>query len=153
MTPCSKLLVSNKLMGNYEKIIVKYYLSFFFRFYTELQENVIIRKPLKYNNTKLFDFISENKYKINDPKELEELQISSDMLETCYWGNREYIKTKPNRVIKKPPGLYQAIMNNRKPNTCPHKQYLNENKVQTKTANNLKENGIKLSVSLKTLFD
>ena len=128
-------------------------ISIFFRYYTEYQENTIIRKPVKYNNTKLIDFISQNKYKINDPKELEELQFSSDMMECCYWTNLDYARTKPCRINIKPPGLYKSVVNTRKPNSCPNKKYLNENKLKIKTSNKLFENGIKLFVSIKALFN
>ena len=106
---------------------------------------------MKYNNTKLLDFISENKYKINDPKELEELQIRADMMECCHHAYRWYSKVKPCRPITKPPGLYESVMNNRKDNSCPNNRYLLENKVQPKSQfkNKLDNKRAKMVLDLK----
>ena len=100
---------------------------------TEIYDNIIIRKPVEYNNTKLIDFISENKYKINDPKELEELQIRADMMECCHVVNPEYYEKKPCQLIKKPPGFLQYVSSERKANYCPSIEYSDVNKLKSKT--------------------
>ena len=46
--------------------------------YGGLIDEVIIRSPNKYNNTKLIEFLTENKYKMNDPRDLQKFQIQSD---------------------------------------------------------------------------
>ena len=119
----------------------------FLRYETELYENIIIRKPAKYNNTKLIDFISENKYKINDPKELEALQISGDMTQCCNWANKN---SKSCETITKPPGLYQTVMKTRKSNSCPIQQNLFGNELTTNTKR-MMEKGLDIEIKLREI--
>lgn len=84
-------------------------------------DEIVIRKPVEYNNTKLLDFVANNKYKVKDPNKLEEMMISADTTEFCS------MKEKHSKIVSKPPGLYQAINNRRKQNTCVSEELITKN--------------------------
>ena len=112
-------------------------------------DDIIIREPAEYNNTKLIEFVADNKYKMNDPEELEKFLIESERSMGCYIHDR-----KPTRLVKPPPELYESIVNQRKQNTCPSEQIVTEMKAK-ESEENIRwfESLDKIKVSFKLAMD
>ena len=125
-----------------------YYFIYLFNSYYERRDEAVIRMPVQYNNTKLMDFISENKYKIKNPWELQKIQTLSKTDQCCS------IRFKsPCSIVKPPPDLYKAIENGIQQNSCPFGSASLLQKDEEQVNHVWKGNSHQMKISFKVLIN
>ena len=103
--------------------------------------------PVQYNNTRLIDFIAQNKYKVKDPVELQAIQTLSEREECC----SARFKT-PYSKVSPPPDLGQALAD-RIQNSCPIRRASLSEKVEGQLNQVGKGNSHQMKLSFKVLIN